>query len=524
LYVSSVDQLQQTTMPPVNTNKPTSSANGTNHAAGGIQIPVATIATTSNATTSIKQSPLLSSKNYGPAAIASANNLATKHPAAAAKAVKPPTSTAAMALPATATAKPAERPLSQKEKEARQKALRELSAEDEKRMRFLALLCGKNSFPSTSRERSESISRDRSGSISRDRSSSLGGGAIDDHQDDGHNTALQKALSDTTTANYAPTTPQNFSRRILHTQGCGYYDDACSLLLSAAADRFLATVLTQAKACRDRRLEGQKSLLVERRERKRHRRRVWKERIERDKRFNEDIDKRRKVVEEGKKPESNSLTTSSVSDGLTLKTPDLDGLAEFRKENADLDAEEDYYHSYYGNGDDEGKNGEEEESDDDDSDEEIDDKQYDLLLRDIVRPLGAWGFDVSSKVEFVSSGPGVDEESEYILENEDDDADQEDEEDEDADEGGDETDNDEGENGTKKPPSPAKKTSPVKKKTGVKKPATKKRKADDDASGETAPTAKKPAAATSAEQKPTATAKDPQKEPPSSTTKPVEKK
>ena len=111
---------------------------------------------------------------------------------------------------------------------------------------------------------------------------------------------------------------------------------------------------------------------------------------------------------------------------------------------------------------------EEEESDDDDSDEEIDDKQYDLLLRDIVRPLGAWGFDVSSKVEFVSSGPGVDEESEYILENEDDDADQEDEEDEDADEGGDETDNDEGENGTKKPPSPAKKTSPVKKKTGVK--------------------------------------------------------
>jgi hypothetical protein len=495
---------------------------------------VATLAT-SNATTSIKQSPLLSSKNNGPtakpmnqlaaASIASANQLATKP--AAAKAVKPPTSTATMALPAAATAKPVERPLSQKEKEARQKALRELSAEDEKRMRFLALLCGKNSFPST-RERSGSISRDRSGSISRDRSSSLGGKeAIDDHQDDGTaNKTSQKALTDTT-ANYAPTTPQNFSRRILHTQGCGYYDDACSLLLSAAADRFMATVLTQAKACRDRRLEGQKSLLVERRERKRHRRRVWKERIEREKRFNEEIDKKRNEVEEGKKPES--LTASSVPDGLTLRSADLDRLAKFRKENTDIDAEEDYYHSYYGNGDDEGKNGEEEESDEDDSDEEVDDKQYDLLLRDVVRPLGAWGFDVSSKVGFDSSVNAIDEESEYILENDDEDADQEDEDDEDADEGGDETDNDEGDNGTKKPPSPAKKASPAKKKAGTKKPATKKRKADD-ASGEAAPAAKKPAAATSADQKPAAsqTNKDQVKtaptEPPSSTTQPAEKK
>lgn len=384
-------------------------------------------------------------------------------------------------------------------------------------MRFLALLCGSNSFRGGSNHATgHQISRDRSESISKGRSASLGG--KDDYRH--HNmdatamgtSATSSAIpTSTSTANYTPTTPQNLSRRILHTQGCGYYDDAVSLLLSAASDRFLSSVLTQAKACRDRRLEGHKATLVECRRRKRHRRRVYKERLEREKRFKEEVDRKRSNVEEV------STTGDAEKVKTNLKQSDIEKLQDFRKENEDIDKEEDYYHSYYEGG--KMEYGEDEdlllsgEDDSDDDDEVIDDKQYDLLLRDIVRPLGAWGFDVSSKIGFDSPNNGeMDEENEFVDDGPEDEDDNEDEDEDQGEGGGDETDNDDnttGDNGTKKRPiSPKPKPSPAKKKTGVKN--TKKRKADE-TSGDSnaAPSAKKPAV-----DKSTADKKESAKDPP----------
>ena len=82
--------------------------------------------------------------------------------------------------------------------------------------------------------------------------------------------------------NYTPTTPQNLSRRLLHKSSVGYLDDSVPLLTSALSDRFLATVLVQAMACRDRRIEGYKATLRQRKRRVRHRKRVLREREGRD--------------------------------------------------------------------------------------------------------------------------------------------------------------------------------------------------------------------------------------------------
>ncbi|KAL7517029.1 hypothetical protein ACHAWX_001989 [Stephanocyclus meneghinianus] len=453
-----------------------------------------------------------------------------------------------------------DKPISQAEKEARRRAWREASSEDEKRMRFLALLCGRGSFPENSSNNNNS-----SFLRGRDRTTSIGGMGDDngtsrmdtDHHDSRHafstdlenNDPIGKTLPGHPTSgggagiiaqnpladpslplppNYQPTTPQNLSRRILHKQGVGYLDDAVSLLLSAASDRFLAAVLTQAAACRDRRLEGYKALLVERKERKRHRRKVLKERTERERRFREEIEKRRKgaedamkEAEDGKKgvkaPIAPVVAPALEEESFQVTQADLERLKEFRKDNEDLDAEEDYYHNYFGKneydwddnevGGKTAPNGDnEEESDEYDSEEEIDDKQYDLLLRDIVRPLGAWGFDLTSKIGFSSADTGMDEESEYVVEadKEDDDGDQEEEaEEEDADnnEEKEESDNDEEGNGAKKPPSPVKNSSPVKNKASAKKTASKRKREEADGDKKGAPAAKKTAVNKSSSEK-----------------------
>ena len=469
-------------MPPANTDKPTLVAvNDTPNVTNDTPLAVPTPAIP-NATMQTKQSPQGGSSN-GPISQLAAAAIASGKAAAVKTTSKP------LTFPTKTSVQPQINISSvetQKEKEARQRAFKEASTEDEKRMRFLALLCGKNAFP-------QSITRERSNSIGRDRSNSLAG--KDDHSNNVDEDTKQHPYQATSSANYTPTTHPNFSRRILHKSGVGYYDDAVSLLLSAAADRFLGAVLTQAKACRDRRLEGQKAFLGERRKRKRHRRRVLKERIEREKRFEEEVDKKRMDLENGMKESSGAKSSFGSNDVCSLKKEDLERLKEFRKENEDLDAEEDYYHSYFVHRDDERKIGEnEDESDDDDSDEDMDEKQYDLMLRDIVRPLGAWGFDLSSKVRFDSLRNGMEEEEEYVQDkNEDEDGDPDDdaEDPDDADEDGDETDNDEGYSTKKKVTSPTKKKSPVKK-DGPGKTATKKRKSEED--GETSAPATKKAA------------------------------
>jgi hypothetical protein len=56
----------------------------------------------------------------------------------------------------------------------------------------------------------------------------------------------------------------------LQKQGVGYLDDTVAAVVSASADRFLATVLHQAAACRDQRLKGAELAQEAARHRKRH--------------------------------------------------------------------------------------------------------------------------------------------------------------------------------------------------------------------------------------------------------------
>jgi len=496
-------------------------------------------------------------------------------------------SSSAAASTATVTAK---NNLSAAAVAARRRAQRQTSTEDERRMKFLALLCGRGAF------REESGGGRPSGmlptplsSVSRERSASVGGmGAM--AGDGGGNAPAKKDLpsgrslgkgaensaaavsiakpasardaSESTNPedlprNYVPTTPSNLSRRILHKSSVGYLDQSVPLLLSAMSDRFLATVLVQGMACRDRRLEGRKALRKERRRRERHRRKVLRERRGRERRYNEETAKRR-LKAEGAVKEGERLKEQlgqSRKKGLPMLPPretkgtmflggEKEGEAarQFRKQAKDVDDEEDYYNSYYGGNDNEEGEGSdddyvndsEEEEEESDDDEEPDATQYDLKLRDLIRPLGAWGFDLTGKVGFSEEiDDGLSEEEEYEDndavnnaeggEDEEEDEDQQEEKDDDDlasdEEDGDPgtTDDEAGEAKKKKVPSPKKKSKGKKaaggvmggggaKKSGagggVKKKTTK-RKRDDkeddgDNKGDGKPKAKKAAVSSSA--------------------------
>lgn len=295
--------------------------------------------------------------------------------------------------------------------------------EDERRMKFLALLCGSGAFPrtdtshgldGTNNNSSNGVmisnGRPRSGSIGKVMVGESGvansndGNAMDidlpqqsvDGKHKGKNATTSAASSSAAAAaarsaithnndepNYTPTTPHNLSRRLLHKSSVGYLDDSVPLLTSALSDRFLATVLVQAMACRDRRIEGYKATLRQRKRRLRHRRRVLRERESRD-----ELTMKKLKVKQGNK-----------------------GGEDYGKMVEDVDKEEEYYDSYFkGNGDnDEGKkqdgigedyNSEEDDEDDVSDDELIDESMYDLKLRDLVRPLSAWGFDLTGKMGF----------------------------------------------------------------------------------------------------------------------------
>ena len=310
--------------------------------------------------------------------------------------------------------------------------------------------------------------------------------------------------------NYQPTAPANLSRRRLHQSGVGYLDPSLPLILSAMSDRFIATVLVQAMACRDRRIEGHKASLKERRERKRHRRRVARERNTREGRFQEEMGKRRTraeaAVEAAKHIDPKKVKTAAGSSSKAmfgLGDKEKREAAEYKKMNADVDAEEDYYDKYYG----ESKGGDDEdmvsdEDDDEDDDLPDDGTLYDLKLRDLVRPLAAWGFDLTGKLGFEeeakAESDGEDDEIAEAGDGSDDDEDSEEDSD-DEDDGGATTDDEGGGSSPKKrkAPSPKKKKRPAagakKKAAAVKKKAAK-RKRDEKEGEKGAPQAKKSAA------------------------------
>ncbi len=477
-------------------------------------------------------------------------------------------------------------PLSQAERKAREMAWRASTTEDQRRMRFLALICGRGAFSSNNNGVSSILNIN-----GRVRSNSIGGmganTAVDDQlyagvasldekqrsgsSDSQHQTSEKQQSSFAANGpNYQPTTPQNLSRRILNRQGVGYLDDAVSIIMSALSDRFLATVLVQAMACRDRRIEGNKAKLTEMKARKRHHRRVLKQIRNRNKKMDTEKGNRRRLAEEvvadaenidsegaaasgyatatsqtkKKSPAASANSSTAAKSSISTKSPTSTSVqaneaangsvgplfqlteaqkqkvTEFQDQEADIDAEEEYYRSYYGkkaedSNDEGGKENQgvsnsepdnnahvdEESEDDEESDEEEeeeDERHYDLLLRDLVRPLSAWGFDLAGKLGFDvrdDDNSDAEESGAEDANTEDDEAEVEEDEEEDdgteneEDEDGDLTMMSDEEGGVRATESPEKKSSPVKpkKKTATtKKKATAKRKRnnnEDDASG-----------------------------------------
>jgi len=221
-----------------------------------------------------------------------------------------------------------------------------------------------------------------------------------------------------------PTVPIALSRRILHRQGAGYLDENVAAVASAAADRFLATVLQQAAACRDRRLKGEELAKREKREIRRHRKRRRAEVLERRRKKTEEWkqrkDKNLAAVKEADvhaaaKAAAGSAGSSSKSKSKKSKKttsqgngPRIDGVSNGDKVPAippmnhdpsddSVDEEENYYEDYFGEGSDSLDDGDASDDSDDDEDDD-EESRYALLLRDVQRPLSAWGVTLTGKI------------------------------------------------------------------------------------------------------------------------------
>lgn len=228
-----------------------------------------------------------------------------------------------------------------------------------------------------------------------------------------------------------PTVPPSLTRRILNKQGVGFSDPLVSTIISSAADRFLATILSQSLVCRDRRLKGEdlaKKALRESERRKKRRR------AERD----TFVGKRKKLEKE--------VVDFATGAGVTSKkdsrkvSPELakvltkGGLDTVVDENS-LHDEENYYEKLEegGEGLTDPQTYEEDEVDYEESDDDDDDRDI-LQLRDLARPLEAWNMSLAGKLlasepskKVASDGPLNEEDEENLVVDGEDVGDEEDE-------------------------------------------------------------------------------------------------
>jgi hypothetical protein len=233
-------------------------------------------------------------------------------------------------------------------------------------------------------------------------------------------------------ASSGPTVPTALSRRILQKQGVGYLDDTVAAVVSASADRFLATVLHQAAACRDQRLKGAELAQEAARHRKRHMQHYEADSDDRQRRKEEKEKKREKgnlaaveaaevLTKSGKTPAKEGEPTASKSKKKKKVVVDDNGTnGNKRKSHPEeddddsydsVDEEEDYYRNYYG--DDNVNDGKDDEDEDDDT----------LILRDIARPLEAWDFHLTGKEGMYHRPDASEDEDEAAISDEDDDND-----------------------------------------------------------------------------------------------------
>jgi Transcription initiation factor TFIID 23-30kDa subunit len=236
--------------------------------------------------------------------------------------------------------------------------------------------------------------------------------------------------ADATGETHGPTVPTALSRRMLQRQGVGYLDNTVAAVVSASADRFLATVLQQAVACRDQRLKGAAMAREAAKHRKRH--------IQHYDEDKDDRKRRKEMIEEArvtiatttinkaealkKGGSAKAAAETEAADGKTTKKkgkkkddeftngtkldPAIKRLADEEEEEYDsIDEEEEYYQERTGDATGGGSL-----AGDDDADEEEDDEDDTLILRDIVRPLEAWNFHLTGKEDLESEGEQSDEE------------------------------------------------------------------------------------------------------------------
>jgi hypothetical protein len=205
-----------------------------------------------------------------------------------------------------------------------------------------------------------------------------------------------------------PTVPTALSRRMLQRQGAGYFDSTVAAIASAAADRFLATVLQQAVACRDQRLKGAEMAREAAKQRKRHKRQYEEDTDDR-KRRKEEKDAQREeanlaAIQAAEDMKNNRGTASSTAkskeespgneskskkkkkdsqpNGLKRKTKETFSDDEVSYDS--IDDEEEYYRNHY-------------DGDDFETDEEEEDDET-MILRDLARPLEAWDFCLDGKL------------------------------------------------------------------------------------------------------------------------------
>jgi hypothetical protein len=252
----------------------------------------------------------------------------------------------------------------------------------------------------------------------------------------------------------APTVPTSLSRRILNRQGVGYIDGTVGAVVSAAADRFLATVLQQGLACRDERLKGAELIRGAEETRQAHReqyeadvefRRKRKLEIEeKNKQICHNAIKAAETLKKFPPPPANAAASSTattasgdtastkkkkkkVDNAATAGPPSKLKLKEDDESSVNsIDEEEAYHMEYFGDIAPVKK----------DKDDEDDDM---LILRDLARPLEAWDFHVLGKEGLRAidrADDSEDEESDDEKEEEEDGApdSDEDEDDDDADE------------------------------------------------------------------------------------------
>ena len=218
-----------------------------------------------------------------------------------------------------------------------------------------------------------------------------------------------------------PTVPTALSRRMLQRQGVGYLDNTVATVVSASADRFLATVLQQAVACRDQRLKGAAMAREAVKHRKRHMQHYEEDTDDRKRRKEMIDDAREKValdtINKGEAAKRGGGASKATADGdkKTVKKkgkkkneptngskldPATKRLAEEEEEEYDsIDEEEEYYQETVGDVDGDSAAGDDEEEDEDDT----------LLLKDVVRPLEAWNFHLTGKEELESDRDQADD-------------------------------------------------------------------------------------------------------------------